>query len=219
MIRNTLFLIVVIFLGNSVISQVDENLKRQLDSIFELDQKYRNLLTYIYKDSISKDSVARVYHKSFNEIHEFVWSEQHKIDSSNLVFVENIIAERGYPDKKMVGNQTNEVAWYVIQHSYKIEEYFKLIKRAGKKDELPYHLVAMMQDRLLMSKKKPQIYGTQGMCKNVKESSERLCFIWPIRNAKKVNNRREKAGFNDTVEENAKRLNIEYSAIKIKDVK
>lgn len=212
-------LLILIFFGQSVLSQVDEDLKGELDSIFQLDQKYRNLLTYIYKDSISKDSVARVYHKQFNEIQEFVWKEQHKIDSSNLVFIENLLSDRGYPGEKLVGDQSNEVAWYVIQHSDKIEKYFKLIKRAGKNKELPYHLVAMMQDRLLMSKKKRQVYGTQGMCKNIKEGSERFCFIWPVRNPKKVNKRREKVGLTNTVEENAKRLNIEYSVVKLKNVK
>ncbi len=72
----------------------------------------------------------------------------------------------------------------------------------------------MMLDRKLIEEKKPQIYGTQIEGKFIinKQTGkkEQVIYVLPIKNADKVNNRRKKAGFETTVEENAKRFGIEY---------
>ena len=57
----------------------DLALKKQLDSILELDQKYRK------KPSMDD------------------WGLQMEIDSSNMAFVADILARQGYPGKSMVG--------------------------------------------------------------------------------------------------------------------
>jgi len=183
-----------------------------------LDQKYRSLLSRINQDSSFKDSLATSFQKPSTEISYFIWTKQQSIDSSNLVYIEKIIDQYGYPGKSIVGDTTCEVAWYVIQHSPRIEKYFPTIKEAGKKKELPFQLVAMMEDRLLMQQGKCQIYGTQGQCQS-KSNSERKCFIWPIKNPKKVNKLRKKAGFETTVEENAARLNIDYKVVSLSEIK
>lgn len=115
----------------------------------------------------------------------------------------------------MVGKPANEVAWYVMQHSPKIKQYFPLIQRAGQAKELPFLLVAMMQDRLMTEQRKPQLYGTQAACYPLMDtaSHQQECFFWPIANPKNVNRRRKKAGFTTTVEENAKRLNVAYQIL------
>lgn len=189
-----------------------------MDSIMILDQKYRSLLSKINQDAIFKDSLAIAFQKPNSEISYFIWTKQQSIDSSNLVYIEKIIDEFGYPGVSLVGDTTCEVAWYIIQHSPKIENYFPRIRKAGKKKELPFQLVAMMEDRLLMQKGKCQIYGTQGQCRSTSDS-ERKCFIWPIKNPKKVNKLRKNAGFETTVEENAKRLNIEYEVVSLSEIK
>jgi hypothetical protein len=76
----------------------------------------------------------------------------------------------------------------------------------------------MMLDRDLMDQGKEQIYGTQGTCRQLKNGVQE-CFIWPIQEPKKVNARRKNAGFEMTVEDNAKRLGIEYRVVKLKEVK
>ena len=116
----------------------------------------------------------------------------------------------------MVGEKTNEVAWYVIQHSKEIPNYLKVIKKAGKKNELSMEKVAIMEDRYLLEKGKEQIYGSQAKCINLQ--GKYACIIWPIKNASKVNERRKKAGMKLTVEENAKRLGINYSIVTIQEV-
>ena len=158
------------------------DLKRQMDSIMVLDQKYRSA------------------HIDNND-----WGKQIAIDSSNLEFVENIFKTHGYPGKSLVGEEASDVAWYVVQHSNKIPEYLPMMKEAGEKGELSFSKVAMMEDRYLMSQGKEQIYGTQGRSFYTDADTE-MKIIWPIQDVENVNKRREQAGFSNTVEENAKRL-------------
>lgn len=183
-----------------------------------LDQKYRSLLEIMNQDSSFKDSLASSFQIPITEIDYFIWTKQQSIDSSNLIFIEKIIDKHGYPGKSMVGDSSCEVSWYVIQHSFRIENYFPAIKEAGKKKEVPLVLVAMMEDRLLMQQGKCQKYGTQGQCISMTDSQIN-CFIWPIKNPRRVNKLRKNVGFKTTVEENAARLNIKYEVVSLSEIK
>ncbi|MFD2585945.1 DUF6624 domain-containing protein [Croceitalea marina] len=132
------------------------------------------------------------------------WSKQIEIDSSNLGYVEKIMKEHGYPGKSMVGEKTASAAWYVIQHSDKIDVYIDEIKQAADNGELPFRLYAMMLDRHLMYNDKAQIYGTQGSSYFIGSPKE-INFIWPIQNPDSVNILR-KGVFGTTVEEYGKDL-------------
>jgi hypothetical protein len=43
-------------------------------------------------------------------------------------------------------------------------------------------------------------------------------IIWPLKNPEKVNQLRQEAGFENTVEENAKRMNIDYKVYTLKEI-
>lgn len=77
-----------------------------------------------------------------------------------------------------------------------------------------------MQDRLMTQQRKPQLYGTQAVCYPLRDTASREpeCFVWPIAYPKQVNQRRKKAGFSTTVEENAKRLDVLYKVLTMKEV-
>ena len=174
----------------------DADLKKQLDSVMVLDQKYRA-------------------NPDFNN-----WGKQMAIDSSNMRFVEKVIKARGYPGQSMVGPKAGETAWYVIQHSNNIAKYIDTIELAAKRKELPFRLYAMMLDRHLMQKNKPQIYGTQGQAFLIGTPNE-LKYIWPIKNPDSVNVLRQQAGFELTVEENGKRLfgeDFEFRNYRIEEI-
>lgn len=76
----------------------------------------------------------------------------------------------------------------------------------------------MMQDRLLMEQNKEQIYGTQGAGRKIGETEEWFQFIWPIKNPEKVNELRKEMGFELCVEENAKRMNIDYKVYTLTEI-
>jgi hypothetical protein len=193
-------------------------LKKQLDSVMILDQKYRDTLTLLMNPQ-KVDSVSN--HLSFAPGHAMnhYWALQNRLDSLNVIFIEGVFKKYGYPGKTLVDAPANESAWYIIQHSKKIHKYLPMMKKAAYNNELPFHLYAMMLDRDLMNNGKEQIYGSQGVCRPLKSGKNIGCYIWPIKDAVTVNQRRQKAGFEQTVEQNATRIGIVYSVISIDEVK
>ncbi|HLV92549.1 MAG TPA: BT_3928 family protein [Aequorivita sp.] len=196
-------------------SELDLDMKERLDSIAVSDQKYRQLLQT--QDIDERIALGKKMGLSEAESTGDLWKMQSMLDSVNMIYVEKIFNTKGYPGKSMVGEPTNTAAWSVLQHNPdKISKYLPLIKKAGEEGELPLRLVAMMEDRQLMNENKPQIYGTQG-----RVEGDGNAFIWPIEDPENVNERREKAGFDNTVEEYSKSLfgeDFEYKALTMDDI-
>ncbi|RRB13686.1 DUF6624 domain-containing protein [Larkinella knui] len=199
--------------------QINEPLKRELDSMFVLDQRYRSYISEIHKNKKLADSLMAAFNSKEN-LNRTLWKYQNRVDSSNQIRTREIIKTYGYPGSSLVGKPTHMAAWHIIQHSPDIAVYFPIIEKAGQANELPLSLVAMMQDRLLTEQRKPQIYGTQASCYRLRaDPGKQECFIWPIENPATVNERRKKAGFTQTVEENAKRLDVAYQVLTMEAIK
>lgn len=183
--------------------QINNDLKAKLDSIQSLDQSIRIEVSNVmsnkdYLDSLSKTDgfVMSVYVKN-------LMLKQESIDKTNLTFIDSIISVFGYPGKTIVGERTCQTAWYIIQHSDKIDKYYKLLHIASKKGEIPDSLFAKTQDRFRIMQGKKQLFGTQAECLP-NDTGNFDCFISPILNTKKVNKRRKKVGFTQTIEEYAR---------------
>lgn len=199
--------------------QTNRFLKRELDSMYTLDQRYRGYLSEVLKNQSLADSLMKAFNIKDN-LNGTLWTYQHRIDSLNLVRTEQIIKTYGYPGNSLVGKPTNEATFYIIQHSPKIKTYFPLIRQAAQASELPFHLSAMMEDRLLTEQLKPQLYGTQVACYRLRtDFSKQECFVWPIQNPATVNQRRTKAGFTQSVEDNANRLGVNYKLLTMEEAK
>ena len=201
---------------------LNPRLKRELDSIYTVDQRWRMML---FDPRISRrpDSLAAALGVAREELGPYIGRRMAQADSTNLVRVKAIVKQYGYPGKALVGEPTNETAWLVIQHSDAIRQYLPLIKKAASKDELPFYLYGQMLDRQLMRTGKEQRYGTQAMGYNVTNPATgrrevQPPFVWPIKDAGKVNARRQQAGFRTTVEQNAAVLGIPYRVVTLKDV-
>lgn len=154
-----------------------EVIKPELDSIMILDQKYRNQLMSVYQEE-GEDS------KAFKELLE----KQMKIDSANLVYVEDLIVRYGkYPGKSLVGNEYKDVAFFVLQHNPDSiqQRYLDLILKAAREGELDKGSAAMFYDRYLIGIGEPQMYGSQVGRKITLDSltgiSEEKIFIYPIK--------------------------------------
>lgn len=184
-----------------------------------LDQKYREQLTLLMEPG-KRDSVAKNLSLSIAEAMNHYSALQNRLDSANVVFVERVFKEYGYPGKTLIGEPANKSAWNIIQHSSKIDQYLPIIKKAADHKELPYYLYAMMIDKDLTNHHKEQIYGTQAVCQRLLKNGKDIgCYIWPIKDPDQVNARRKKAGFEQTVEQNAARLGVKYKVVKIEEVK
>ena len=200
--------------------RLNGSLKKELDSMMVLDQKYRGALSANMRGK--GDSLAKVYGVKKEDLNDYLWRLQGEIDSLNTIRVEKIINEFGYPGTSLVGKPTNEAAFFIIQHSKVIDKFLPVIKEAAEKNELRFSLYAMMLDRSLMFQEKEQIYGTQGSGLSRKNPTtgkwENISFIWPIKDPERVNERRKAVGFSTTIEENAKRLGIDYKVYSLNEV-
>ncbi|MDB5268666.1 MAG: hypothetical protein JWP58_1706 [Hymenobacter sp.] len=197
-------------------------LKHELDSIYAVDQQWRSLL-FAPRRRPRPDSLARALGVTRESLPTYIPRQMLRTDSTNLLRVKQILKQYGYPGKTLVGEPTNEAAWYVIQHSDDIDQYLPLIKKAAAKGELPFYLYAQMLDRQLMRAGKAQVYGTQAFGYSVlnPQTGRREAqppFVWPIKEPDQVNERRKKAGFPTTVEQNAANLGIQYRVLTLKDV-
>jgi hypothetical protein len=222
--RYTFMAVSSLFFFSKIIGQskINRALKTELDSILRVDQRYRS---FIQAADFQKktDSLAKKLKVAPGDVIRYMLSKIPENDSSNMERVKEIIDEYGYPGKSLVGTPTNEAAFYVIQHSNRIETYLPIVEKAARKKELPYTLYATMLDRSLVNKGREQLYGTQTKGFNIPDSASGKkkwkTIVWPIRDRKNVNRRRKLAGFDQTVEENAKRLGLEYKEYSLEETK
>ena len=84
-------------------------------------------------------------------------------DSVNEIAVIDIIEKRGWPGSSSVGDKANRTVWLVIQHAAVElqEKYLPLLKASVAEGESSGSNLALLEDRILMYRNKPQIYGSQ----------------------------------------------------------
>jgi len=221
--RYAFILLLFVFGFSQAQNTIDEDLKKELDGIYKSDQILREYIDSETTESRKLQILNETGYSGDDLAIGNVYMILNKRDSINLIRIEEIITKYGYPGKTLVGEPTNEAAWYVIQHSKKIANYFPMIEEAGAGNEIPFTKVAMMHDRLLMQQGKEQLYGTQGAgnyrLNSVTGEKEFWNYIWPILNPNGVNEMRKEAGFTTSVEENAKRMGIDYKVYSIEEIK
>jgi len=216
------FFIFIYSLSSLGQNKINIVLKKELDSIYRKDQSLRELISSgLYQTKA--DSIADSYQIPKSELINYIVKTIPVLDSLNLLRIEQIIRQYGYPGKSLVGTETNEAAFWVIQHSQNIDKYLPVIQKAADKNELPFWLYGTMLDRSLMYKGKEQIYGTQGKGLEILNTKtgkkEFTTIIWPIKDVANVNKRRKKAGFKSTIEESVKQMGINYKVFTLLEVK
>ena len=156
-------------------------LKNKLEQIYIKDQTLRQLL-----------GCAREKFGENSQQMKYLWSLISRQDSLNETITVNILEEHGWVGKSKVGGKANMALWLVIQHApiKTQEKYVPLLKRSVKEGESSGRHLALLVDRILMRKGKPQIYGSQ-VTKNSKTGGYEL---YKIKNPEKVNKRRKEIG-------------------------
>ncbi|MGI4885603.1 MAG: DUF6624 domain-containing protein [Janthinobacterium lividum] len=194
-------------------TKLNLRLKHELDSLYEVDQRYRAML-FDPRINRNPDSLATALGVPKAELNAAIMDRMRRTDVSDLGRVQAILKQYGYPGKSLVGAPTNLAAWSVIQHAPAvIPQYLPMMKQAAEKGELPFPRYATMLDRQLMNDGKEQLYGTQ-----VRGYNGQPPFVWPVQNPAQVNQRRQQAGFTNTVEENAALLGTSYRVLTLADV-
>lgn len=138
-----------------------------------------------------------------------LWSKKYSVlDSVNLIRVNGIINEYGWPGEDIIGWHGSSALWVVIQHSTLENQvkYLPLLRDAVKQGRARSSQLALLEDRILKSQGKEQIYGSQ-----VSADSSGTVKFWPISDERNVNRRRFKAGLGP-IQWYAKQMGVIYSS-------
>ena len=133
-------------------------------------------------------------------------------DSLNLIRVEKIIKEYGWPTYSLVGKEAANGAFMVIQHSnYAIQKkYLNQIVAAAKNKEASAGSVALIQDRILTNEPPYyQIYGTQVFSTKDNTGKWSKNSYYPIKDEENVDARRKEMGLGP-LKDYLKRFDIDY---------
>jgi len=118
-------------------------------------------------------------------------------DSLNLIRVEQIIKEYGWPTYSMIGKVAADAAFLIIQHSnIQIQKkYLDQLLDVAKKKEASSESVALLQDRIMSNEFHYQIYGTQVFqTKDPATGKLSKYTYFPIKDEENVDKRRKEMG-------------------------
>lgn len=167
----------------------NEELRQELLAMRENDFRVRSRV-------IMGASIFAGYHPRMEQ--------EHKRNAARL---KEIIAEHGWPGRRLVGEDGMIAAWFIAQHAISDPPFqrqaLELMKAAQKKSEVSAQAVAFLEDRIRVCEGRPQIYGTQF------EPDERGTYR-PSRmiDPGRVNKRRKAAGM-ETLEERMTAVNAD----------
>lgn len=116
-----------------------------------------------------------------------------EVDSRHLQRMKQIVEQRSWPGKSLVGEDGANAAWLLVQHATQDPAFMKrcrdLMKRAMEKGEASPQDFAYLEDRVRLQRGKPQLYGTQF----IQDSKGRL-VLQPLKDPEDVDERRRKMG-------------------------
>jgi hypothetical protein len=139
----------------------------RIEALFQADQEARHLL----KSDMDQASAWRIIHE---------------VDSANLIALEQLIAERGFPTLSKLGYKCCDHAALIAQHSPPdyLHWFLEQAQVAADSGDFIRSWIAYMTDRDLDHQNKPQLYGTQGLTR------DGLTGMYLIKDIEHLNERR-----------------------------
>jgi len=136
-----------------------------------------------------------------------------KIDRDNLTYVVSVLERCGMPSSTQVGKDGTQAVWLVLQHSKLeyMEQYLPLLKQSAEIGDLSKTSIAMMEDRVLMFKGEPQIYGTQ-----ISGDGQGNFIVYDLMDPETVDSRRAAIGFTQNLSDYANQLGANFSVPQIR---
>ena len=138
---------------NTPAEKVDfEAIKIHLESVYRTDQTLRRKLDRAQKGCGAQSPQVNA-----------LWLEISKSDSINLLQVRAILDTWGWLGANKIGASGTETLFAVIQHSDLAtqEQYLPLMREAVKAGNAERSNLALLEDRVLISQGKKQLYGSQ----------------------------------------------------------
>ncbi|MEO8150823.1 MAG: DUF6624 domain-containing protein [Bacteroidia bacterium] len=178
-------------------ANLNHRLVRQLDKVFDDDQKYRQQLF----DTSNK------YGNDSREAKE-IWKIIDEKDAANVIKVTKILDKHGWLGPDVIWDKGNMTLFLVIQHAdaKTQEKYLPVMREAVKNGKAQSSQLALLEDRVALSQGKKQIYGSQI---NMDEKTGKY-IIAPIEDETNVNERRASVGLGP-LEDYVKQWDIAYT--------
>ena len=89
------------------------------------------------------------------------------VHRQNAARLKQIIAEHGWPDRELVGDDGTLAAWFIAQHAIGEPDFqrlaLRLVRDKVKAEKVPPAQEAYLGDRIAMYEGRPQRYGTQSL--------------------------------------------------------
>jgi len=176
---------------------LDKPLKQQLERIYLKDQMLRQLYTEA-EEKFGRDS----------EEMNYFWELVSENDRENEEEVIQIIEEKGWVGRSLVGGKANMTIWLVIQHAplETQEKYLPMLKESVMKGESQGSHLALLEDRIQMRNGEPQTYGSQ----ITTDPDTGNQIVYEIKDPEYVNQRRMEVGLGP-IEDYVKRFGVEWT--------
>ena len=94
-------------------AKLNLRLKHEVDSTYEVDQRYRAML-FDPRINRNPDSLAAALGVTKATPNATIMDQMHRVDATGLGRVQAIVKQYGCPGKSLVGAPTNEAVWSVI---------------------------------------------------------------------------------------------------------
>lgn len=144
---------------------------RQRKWNYDLAQKH--LLEWIYeRDQYDRTlwNLTANKHPEQTRRNDMLRARAWDTDSTNLVMVNKVLSEGGFPRKSQVGEFALLAVWSVFQHNplEQQKEFLPQMEEAVRNGDIAPVYLAMLKDRIDVREGRPQKYGTQwgpdGLC-------------------------------------------------------
>jgi hypothetical protein len=150
---------------------MDKRLREELKAMAEEDRRVR-------QECLEKGELGDGYAPQMEAVHR-----------KNAARLKDIIAEHGWPDRDLVGDEGTLAAWLIAQHAIADPEFqrqaLKLVQEKVSQGRVPAAQEAYLFDRIAMYEGRPQRYGTQSLpCPDGKYRR------WQTENPEALNQRR-----------------------------
>jgi hypothetical protein len=193
-----------------VIQKVSENKEKseigfnkqllfKLDSMYELDQKWRNYLTRFLNKQLTDDTISE----------KRISASLQRVDSLNHFELKTIFKTFGFPNTDLIGSAGTNRFWLLVQHQdlhpdFQEEVLVEMKKQtdAGKASRLDY---AYLLDRVRVNTGRLQVFGTQMILNADKSSYEPK----PVEALETLNERRASVGLS-SIEDYIQTMNSRY---------
>ena len=170
-------------------------IEARLDTVYDDDQASRRSI-----DGIQKK--YGLHSRQMDSLMEMMGDK----DSINLVKVKEVLDHYGWLGIDDIGEKANLTLFLVIQHADSLTQttYLPMMRAAVEKGKAKGENLALLEDRVLTDRGKPQIYGSQ-----VHGTKNGKYVFFPIADERNVNKRRAAVGL-EPLEIYARNFGIEY---------